>query len=494
MKKKKDDSWLKPRGYVHLTKKFNRSSNSDCKFLSSYVSNPIAVAKHSFFPLIHRPIVSRRYKESFDEKGNLVKSHFTFEKNTGKKKSNAKTRHIYYSTHLDAYIYSYYCKVVLEPLYEKKIKKINGLSECICAYRKIPITEKAIRNKNNIHFADDVFKFIKEYGSCVALTFDVSAFFDSLNQKYLKEQWCMLFGEKNLSEAHHNVYKSLTRFSYIEYYRVLKQFGIKNQNKLKGKKHISFCENTEEFKKRIQSSLLIKHHRFYEINKTTGKKEYKGIPQGTPISAFLSNLYMFEFDRMMFEEIVLKRKGLYKRYSDDIVVVTKIQFSQEIENMVTKSINDPRTFALTINPSKVDTSIFTKTEIGLTCDKPLRYLGFEFDGKTARIKGASLAKFYRQMKRAVKAQARKANHNKKKKGAQAPTARIYKHDLYKRYSHLSKKTKDRSFPVYANDAAKIMNEPAILKQLSQAWTNLNEEIEKQEKKYELRKAGKIRFN
>lgn len=185
MKHRKDDSWLRPRGYIHFTKKFDRLSKEDCIFLTSYVSNDATVAKHSFFPLIHRPIVTRRFKDGIDEDGNQVKSHYTFD-DLGNKKSNAKTRHIYYSTHIDAYIYSYYCKQILGPLYEKKVAEIPGLSDCICAYRKIPVRKGATSNKNNIHFADDVFRFIKQYGDCVALTFDVSAFFDSLNQKYLK--------------------------------------------------------------------------------------------------------------------------------------------------------------------------------------------------------------------------------------------------------------------------------------------------------------------
>jgi|GEM_PF-3911387 len=94
------------------------------------------------------------------------------------------------------------------------------------------------------------------------------------------------------------------------------------------------------------------------------------------------------------------------------------------------------------------------------------------------------------MKRAVKAQTRKASHNKKKKGVDAPTARIYQHDIYKRYSHLASKGKDRSFPIYAKDAAKIMRQPAIMKQLSQTWTNLQSEIKRYEKKYSLKEAKK----
>jgi hypothetical protein len=481
MKRKKDDSWLKPRGYVHFTKRFNRLDKQDCKFLHSYVSTPDTVAKHAFFPLIHRPIIVRRYKDSIDVHGNTNKAHYTFDKPNGKKKSNAKTRHIYYSTHLDAYIYSYYCKEILSPLYEKKIAEVPGLSDCICAYRKIPMYNGSTSNKSNIHFAADTFKFIKGFGECVALTFDVSAFFDSLNQKYLKQQWCSLFGTKNLSESHHNVFKSLTRFSYVEYYQILKEFNIKNQNKLRGKKHISFCDNTEVFKARIQQKKLIKHHRFKQSNGNQ-KTVYVGIPQGTPISAFLSNLYMLEFDKLMFNEIVVKRKGLYKRYSDDIVVICKHEDRQELESLVINTIKDASTFNLNINPEKVDTSIFTLNSDKLVADKPLRYLGFEFDGQRALIKTASISKFYRQMKQAVRAQGRIAAYNKRKKGENAKTAVIYKQDLYRSFTHLSLRRKDRNFFSYAKEAAKVLDEKAILKQLSNTWPNLEKTINKHEEK------------
>jgi hypothetical protein len=486
MKAKKDNSWLRPRGYIHFTKKFDRFDKEDCKFLAGYVSTPKTVASHSFFPLIHRPIITRRYKViGKDEKGHTIRAHHNLDKATGKIKSTAKERHIFYSTHLDAYIYSYYCKEILGPLYEAKINEVPGLSDCICAYRKIPIKPDALSNKNNINFAYDTFKFIKSYGECVALTFDVSAFFDSLNQKYLKQQWCKLLSKQSLPEDHHNIYKSLTRISFVEYYKVLKEFDIQNQNKLRKKKVISFCNDIQEFKKRIQTKGLIKTHPYKSRNPIGAKNEYEyiGIPQGTPISAFLSNLYMLEFDRIMFEEIVVKKNGLYKRYSDDIVVICKPEFKNEIESIVLNTIKDK--FFLTINKDKVDTSVFTETKKGLTCDKPLRYLGFEFDGKRALVKNASISKFYRQMKKAVKAQAKRAWFNKRKRGKEISTARIYKHDLYKSYSHLSEKGADRSYHSYVKEAAKVMGEKAILKQLSQSWNNLNDEIKKYEKKYTL---------
>ncbi len=134
--------------------------------------------------------------------------------------------------------------------------------------------------------------------------------------------------------------------------------------------------------------------------------KYVGIPQGTPLSAFLSNLYMLEFDKLVHEKMESNLGGLYRRYSDDIVVVCKPEYAQEIKDFVLDIIKNK--FYLDINKDKVDESIFTENEGRLICDKPLRYLGFEFDGKRTLIKATSLSKFYRNMKRAVATQVSKA--------------------------------------------------------------------------------------
>jgi len=472
MKKNKREPWLKPRGYIHFTSKFDLKDIKQVKFITSYASNPISVAKHPFSPLIHRPIIARRYKvTSIDSLGKKKRAHSFIDPETGKRRSNAKIRHIYYSTHLDAFIYSYYCQKVLTPLYELRLSETPGLSNCVSAYRKIPISSESEKNKNNIYFAKDVFDFIKTYGDCVALTFDVSAFFDSLNQKYLKKQWCNLLNTKSLPDDHHHIYKSLTRISYVEFYTVLKEFGIKSQYWFKNKKHVRFCKDADEFRRRIRNRGYLKTHPYRVKNMPN---EYIGIPQGTPISAFLSNLYLLEFDKLIHTKVEVKG-GLYRRYSDDIVVVCKPENVQEIKDYVLDIIKNK--FYLKINKDKVDKSEFTATEKGVTCDKPLRYLGFEFDGKRTLIKPASLSKFYRNMKRAVVAQA-----NKAKKGKYPSTSRMYKFELYKQYSHLGSKTKGRkrNFYAYAKDASEIMQEKAIMKQFSRAWENLMTEIKEQE--------------
>ena len=56
-KKKKD--WFKVKGYVHLTPKLQQN---DKNWIEPKVSDSDFVAKHAFYPLIHRKLAQRRFK------------------------------------------------------------------------------------------------------------------------------------------------------------------------------------------------------------------------------------------------------------------------------------------------------------------------------------------------------------------------------------------------------------------------------------------------
>ena len=58
-----------------------------------------------------------------------------------------------------------------------------------------------------------------------------------------------------------------------------------------------------------------------------------GIPQGSPMSAVLSNVYMIDFDKNMFEYIS-NIGGSYRRYSDDILLIGNIGADSRIANFV----------------------------------------------------------------------------------------------------------------------------------------------------------------
>ena len=152
----KQKNWFKPKAFTHITKKLIQK---DGQWIKNYVSYPDIIKEHKFFPLIHRTIVTKRFKESRDRKNTLTKKHHSFI--DGIKTPNVKYREIYYPNHLDAHIYSYYTQKILEPEYEKELKKNVNLDEAVLAYRRIPLTDGS-RCKCNIDFANEVFDKIKK--------------------------------------------------------------------------------------------------------------------------------------------------------------------------------------------------------------------------------------------------------------------------------------------------------------------------------------------
>ena len=48
--------------------------------------------------------------------------------------------------------------------------------------------------------------------------------------------------------------------------------------------------------------------------------EYRGIPQGSPISDIIANMYMLDFDQAV-KNLSDKRDWYYRRYSDDILLI-----------------------------------------------------------------------------------------------------------------------------------------------------------------------------
>ena len=114
-----------------------------------------------------------------------------------------------------------------------------------------------------------------------------------------------------------------------------------------------------------------------------------GIPQGTPISAVLSNIFMIDFDLSM-KQFVEKIGGVYWRYSDDIVVICPQDLEEEVENYVAQLVQ-AQGEKLKINAAKTEVSRFKVFGNRFICSvcKPdgswqkgrMQYLGFYFDGK-----------------------------------------------------------------------------------------------------------------
>lgn len=402
----------------------------------SKVTDKIFVKRYSFFPLLTFNINSLKYKK---------------DSITNQMKKTPKTRTICYSAHLDNCIHSYYAKE-LSQKYEQLIKELK-IDKSILAFRKL--------EKSNIDFAKLAFENIREYGKSSVIAIDFSNFFNTLNHKILKEQWSKVLSEKELPLDHYNIYKSITRYTTVDKHEIFKLFNI-SKNNLKNRPR-RIC-SIKDFRNKVRKNNYI------IPSETIQDKE--GIPQGTSISALLSNIYMIDFDKAILD-YVNSFGGKYYRYCDDILIIDPTFKSKKRKEFIYNLIDDN---SLTINKSKTETRIFKYKNKILCANKPLQYLGFLFNGHNIYLRSSSITKYYQRMKKGVKlAKKSKLKYNliRRKKGLKEEP--LFKKKLYEKYSHLGV----QNFVKYGFNAQKEMESNTIRKQLKKLWLKLNEEIKKE---------------
>lgn len=418
--------WYRKRHYLHFDRPLG------LRRASQIVESPQKVAKHAFYPLIKYQIESEKVHEAADGSG--------LERST-------KTRDIAYASHADSHIYSYYA-TKLEALYEEHLSRA-GTSPCVLAFRSL--------GKSNIEFAATAFDEINSRSECTAVALDVSGFFDNLDHKILKEQWCDLLGVPSLPCDHYKIFRSITHFSVVDRDALYRKFSISPTNP---KFERSRACKPSEFRSIVRNSGLI----------STNTESF-GIPQGTPISAMLSNIYMMQFDIAM-KQYVDEINGTYMRYCDDILLIVPTPEAENSVRVSRKSIGDLR---LDLNSKKTVTRKFERHSGTLICDKPLQYLGFTFDGKHVLIRSAAFARFSNRMRRGVRlAKATHARWSGIRTNHGANTKDLYRRSLYNKYSYLGR----RNFITYGHRAARIMKSHSIRQQLKPWWRRLIEQIDK----------------
>ncbi|MBS0646782.1 MAG: hypothetical protein JSR97_09380 [Verrucomicrobia bacterium] len=437
------ETWFKTKKYPHIGLPI---TIKDYNWIKEYVENPEKIRLHSFLPLIHKSIVKRRFRA--DLSSPVLNP-------SGKRKrvlGKPKVRDIFFASHLDSLILSKYNEI-LASAYEKYIENLN-FNESVVAYRKIPISKGSKKNKCNIDFAKTTFEFIQKNNTkkLTAIVADVTSFFDNLNHKILKKQWTRVLNETTLPQDHYNVFKALTNIKYIEGDQLFESYS----NTMMVKKGIpNFSHKTEFVRKQIKNSKFFKekgtsHYcdkkEFLKnnLNLVISKNNTEGIPQGSPISATLANIYMLEFDKEIFEK-VSSIGGFYQRYSDDLIIICEQHYEDDIIKLIRDKIET--VVDLKIEPNK--TKVFRFEEVkgkftGFEIDektkapnhnKTLEYLGFSFDGQRVLIKTSGFSKFYRAMKSSFKKSTSLAIHSKN------PDKSLFKSRLYKRFTHRGAKRK-----------------------------------------------------
>ncbi|MFK4512448.1 reverse transcriptase domain-containing protein [Bradyrhizobium daqingense] len=132
-----------------------------------------------------------------------------------------------------------------------------------------------------------------------------------------------------------------------------------------------------------------------------------GIPQGSPISDLLANIYLLKFDCAVRERIA-KLGGVYFRYSDDILLICpggedvgkslaydmRVMIKKFGEKLVIKE----KKSSVFVFSSKGSTQVCTLVQ-GEQDKNGLEYLGFRFDGRKVFIRDSTLSNLYRKVTR-----------------------------------------------------------------------------------------------
>lgn len=379
------------------------------------------IVKHSFLPFIHYTLTFKK-----------------FSMKDGQKNIKIKERELYYSSHYDRCIFQYYSFLLNEKYNSFAIK--NNINDCAIAYRNN-------LRKSNIHFAKEAFDFIKNQKQCFIIVSDFSNFFDRLNHKYLKQQLCRVLDVTSLSNDWYAVYKNITKYSWVELNDLFKYYNLENTP-----------ANHKELNRKPVILPVQELRKNHQLIRTQAKEKKYGIPQGSAISAILSNVYMIDFDKSL-KNYIENLGGKYLRYSDDsIFIVPNVDEKKckEIYSKILEKVTSIPDLVMQNEKTKIyeyaDSKITNKSNLINVSDDSdkLDYLGFCYDGKYIYLRDKTVSKYYY---RAYK----KADNIVKAKWLTSKGTKIIPHKLYINYT-LKGCSDKRNFISYAIRCRNVFGE------------------------------------
>jgi hypothetical protein len=265
-----------------------------------------------------------------------------------------------------------------------------------------------------IEISKEIFDFIRVQKNCTVTVVDIKSYFESLDHVRILAMWEKLL-EAPLPADHLAVFNAVTRYSIVDVEQLFKRLelneaGIGNNraerrmreiDKIRTRGHVQIC-SPADFRMYVAGS----DPKYPSLLQKNGFNF--GIPQGTPISDLIANFYLIDFD----EEInswVTGLGGIYRRYSDDIIVVLPAvassdeQFAKKHLQLRIKEYGTN----LRIQNKKVSIVKFEDEMgyikfshlFGKASHNGLEYLGFEFDGSRIKIRNSTLSNAWRKLKR-----------------------------------------------------------------------------------------------
>ena len=388
--------WFFERGYKHFDAPVGR-------IFARRLQEGASIDAHSWSPLIHYVKRVKRYKP---KEGRTV----------------YKDRPIMYASHRDACILSKFAFDLtrkLDDVYERE-----GLTTKVIGYRRL--------GKSNYDFSADAYRFARANSPCVVLCFDISGFFDHLDHRLLKERLKRLLGVTSLPKDWFVVFRHVTRFHYV--------------NRTALAEHPVFGQRLKS--KKPEPVATIAEIKAASIEITENENTF-GIPQGTPISSALSNLYMVDVDRDM-AELCNACGALYQRYSDDILVICDVGHEQIIRDALLERVASQK---LEIRDEKTERAVFDAANPTV-----FQYLGFNVTSGGASIRPSSLARQWRKFRYSIS----KTREVGQEAIAQGRSDKVFTKRLRRRFYPVGV----RNFSAYARRAATAFGSKKIARQVA----------------------------
>lgn len=349
--------WFKRRPYRHFDKPV-------CETFAKRAMDPAFVGGPNYQPgpLLHYVKEEKRYKHC---------------DKAGKRVHKTKERPIKYASHRDACVLSRYSHDLAKRLDDHY--EAAGLSDEVIAYRAL--------GKSNYHFAAEALAFAKANGPVTILAFDVTGFFDNLDHRLLKGRLKAILGVNELPADWFKVFRQMTRFSFVDADELRASPTFGPRLKLRTRDPIATIGELK--------AAAIPFHPNPGLKPKPDRS--RGIPQGTPISAAFSNLYMIEYDAAA-SRYCGGIGAFYRRYSDDILVICPEENAAAVEAEMVRLMDLER---LELNPDKIERTDFVP-DASLAAGHGAQYLGFNLGSEGATIRHSSMSRQWRKMRRAFK--------------------------------------------------------------------------------------------
>ena len=384
-KAKKDNQAFKKvfigeRSYPHIYGKVHypriNHDVAQSAWLKEIVCNPDILAKHGFLPFISNDKRQRKFREPpYDYEFTNLRGG-----RNQQKFPHIKSRRIMYASHRDACIFSFY-SYLLQQEYEKLLIDMNLVGSVI-AYRSID-------GKNNVDFAKEAFEEMQSRSEYDCIMLDVKGFFDNLDHSLLKKRWEILIpGGFTKNKDQGLIFNRITKYRYLNFNDAIRCLRLHRRRYL----------ITEQSSLRLCS---LRDYNKYLKRTVKANRTSKGIPQGSPISGTLANIYLMDFDSAMKSVIVEKHGGIYQRYSDDIFILCPPELAKtiydELQQALAKEklwlgVNKTEAFRMKSCNTYLE-NITTEVEPnGNNKRREAQYLGFHFNGKTISFRPSTLSR------------------------------------------------------------------------------------------------------